>query len=141
MFNNQENGLSIREWLPLAGMTCAAFLFNTSEFMPIGLLSAIAEDFAMTEAEIGRIVSIYAWVVMVLSMPLMVWASRYGLRALILSTLGVFILSNSLASLSSDFWTLLGARLVLACAHAIYWSIATPAAVRQIGRASCRERV
>ena len=88
MFNNQENGLSIREWLPLAGMTCAAFLFNTSEFMPIGLLSSIAEDFAMTEAEIGRIVSIYAWVVLVLSMPLMVWASRYGLRALILSTLG-----------------------------------------------------
>ena len=103
MFNKQENGLSLREWLPLAGMTCAAFLFNTSEFMPIGLLSAIAEDFAMTEAEIGRIVSIYAWVVMVLSMPLMVWASRYGLRALILSTLGVFILSNSLASLANDF--------------------------------------
>lgn len=132
LLNNQEAGLSMREWLPLAGMTCAAFLFNTSEFMPIGLLSAIAEDFAMTEAEIGRIVSIYAWVVMVLSMPLMVWASRYGLRALILSTLGVFILSNSLASLANDFWTLLGARLVLACAHAIYWSIATPAAVRLV---------
>ncbi|MBQ5822995.1 MAG: MFS transporter [Selenomonadaceae bacterium] len=108
MLNNQEAGLSMREWLPLAGMTCAAFLFNTSEFMPIGLLSAIAEDFAMTEAEIGRIVSIYAWVVMVLSMPLMVWASRYGLRALILSTLGVFILSNSLASLANDFWTCWG---------------------------------
>ena len=57
LFNKQENGLSLREWLPLAGMTCAAFLFNTSEFMPIGLLSSIAEDFAMTEAEIGRIVS------------------------------------------------------------------------------------
>ena len=112
MSYNAKEKLTIKEWLPLVGMTFAAFLFNTSEFMPIGLLSTIAEDFAMTEAEIGRIVSIYAWVVMVLSMPLMVMASRYGLRALILATLGVFILSNSLASIATDFWTLLGARLV-----------------------------
>lgn len=132
MSDNVKEKLTIREWLPLIGMTFAAFLFNTSEFMPIGLLSTIAEDFAMTEAEIGRIVSIYAWVVMILSMPLMVMASRYGLRNLILSTLAVFILSNSLASIATDFWTLLGARLILACAHAIYWSIATPAVVRMV---------
>lgn len=132
MSDNVKEKLTIKEWLPLIGMTFAAFLFNTSEFMPIGLLSTIAEDFAMTEAEIGRIVSIYAWVVMILSMPLMVMASRYGLRTLILSTLAVFILSNSLASIATDFWTLLGARLILACAHAIYWSIATPAVVRMV---------
>lgn len=132
MSYNAKEKLTMKEWLPLIGMTFAAFLFNTSEFMPIGLLSTIAEDFAMTEAEIGRIVSIYAWAVMILSMPLMVMASRYGLRTLILATLGVFILSNSLASIATDFWTLLGARLVLACAHAIYWSIATPAAVRLV---------
>ena len=132
MSENVKEKLTIKEWLPLIGMTFAAFLFNTSEFMPIGLLSTIAEDFVMTEAEIGRIVSIYAWVVMILSMPLMVMASRYGLRTLILSTLAVFILSNSLASIATDFWTLLGARLVPACAHAIYWSIATPAVVRMV---------
>ena len=74
MSDNVKEKLTIKEWLPLIGMTFAAFLFNTSEFMPIGLLSTIAEDFAMTEAEIGRIVSIYAWVVMILSMPLMVMA-------------------------------------------------------------------
>ncbi len=124
--------LTVREWLPLIGMTCAAFLFNTSEFMPIGLLSSIAADFAMTEAEAGRIVSIYAWVVMLLSMPLMVMASRYGLRTLILANLTLFVLSNTLASQAGDFWTLLAARLVLACAHAVYWSIAAPAAVRLV---------
>lgn len=127
-----DEKLTLKEWLPLVAMTFATFLFNTSEFMPIGLLTSIADDFMMTEAEIGRIVSIYAWVVMILSMPLMVMASKYGLRSLILAMMGVFILSNSLASLAGGFWTLLGARLVLACAHAIFWSIAVPAAVRMV---------
>lgn len=127
-----EEKLTLKEWLPLIGMTFAAFLFNTSEFMPIGLLSSIGSDFAMSEAEVGRIVSIYAWVVMVLSMPLMVMASRYGLRTLIIGNLILFVVSNTLASFAADFWTLLGARLVLACAHAVYWSIATPAAVRLV---------
>ena len=58
MSDNVKEKLTIKEWLPLIGMTFAAFLFNTSEFMPIGLLSTIAEDFAMTEAEIGRNTSV-----------------------------------------------------------------------------------
>lgn len=32
-----ENKITTREWLPLIGMTVSAFIFNTSEFMPIGL--------------------------------------------------------------------------------------------------------
>ena len=46
-----ENKITTREWLPLIGMTVSAFIFNTSEFMPIGLLSDIAADFRMTEAQ------------------------------------------------------------------------------------------
>lgn len=42
--------MTLREWLPLLGMTLSAFIFNTSEFMPIGLLSDIAASFHMTEA-------------------------------------------------------------------------------------------
>ena len=132
MSENTQEKLTMKQWLPLIGMSFAAFLFNTSEFMPVGLLSTIAEDFAMTEAEIGRIVSIYAWMVMVLSMPLMVMASKYSMRTLILGTIGIFIVSNGLASIAADFWSLLGARLVLTTGHAIYWSIATPAAVRLV---------
>lgn len=53
-----ENKITTREWLPLIGMTISAFIFNTSEFMPIGLLSAIAADFRMTEAQAGMLITI-----------------------------------------------------------------------------------
>lgn len=66
-----KNKMPAKEFLPLICVTCAAFIFNTSEFMPIGLLTDIAADFKMTEAAAGRLISVYAWVVMLLSLPLM----------------------------------------------------------------------
>ena len=64
-----ENKLTLKEWLPLIGMTVSAFIFNTSEFMPIGLLTDIAADFQMTEAQAGMLITIYAYVVMLMSLP------------------------------------------------------------------------
>lgn len=82
--------LTIREWLPLIGMTVAAFIFNTSEFMPIGLLTDIADDFRVTEAKAGMLISAYSWAVMLLSLPLMLLASRISFRKLLLGTIALF---------------------------------------------------
>lgn len=40
-----KNGMSAKELLPLIGIAFSAFVFNTSEFMPIALLVDIAADF------------------------------------------------------------------------------------------------
>lgn len=61
----------LKQMLPLAGMTISAFIFNTSEFMPIGLLIDISQSFSMTEAQTGTMITLYAWVVAGLSLPLM----------------------------------------------------------------------
>lgn len=42
--------IALREWLPVIVLMCCTFVFNTSEFIPIGLLSDIAADFGITEA-------------------------------------------------------------------------------------------
>ena len=40
--------MTSKERLPLIGMTVSAFIFNTSEFMPIGLLTDIAKNAGVT---------------------------------------------------------------------------------------------
>lgn len=45
-----SKGVSLREWLPLIGMMLSAFIFNSSEFMPIGLLTDIGDTFGTSEA-------------------------------------------------------------------------------------------
>ena len=127
-----QRGITIRQWLPLIGLTCAAFIFNTSEFMPIGLLIDISASFHISEAATGVMISVYAWGVMLLSLPLMVFASRFDLRRLLLAVIALFACGQFLSAAAPTFPILVLARLVVAAAHAIFWSIASVMAARLV---------
>ena len=112
-------GMTSKQWLPLIGLAFSAFMLNTSEFMPIGLLVDIAADFSMTEAEAGAMISVYALAVLVLSLPLMIAASRFAFKGLMLAVIAVFGAGQLFSALAPNF----------ALAHAVFWSIASPMAV------------
>ena len=118
--------------LPLFGLATSAFVFNTSEFMPIGLLSDIAASFAMTPAQTGIMITVYAWMVGLLSLPLMLAACRMELRRLLLLTIGLFMVGQLGSAFAVNFPMLMGARIAVACAHSIFWSIAGPLATRLV---------
>lgn len=120
----------IKDWIPLVGLTCAAFVFNTSEFIPIGLLTAIAKDFEVSESQAGLLITVYAWVVALMSLPLMLLASKIEFRKLLLTIVGLFIVSHLFSAASSSYTMLMASRIGVACAHAIFWSITPPLAVR-----------
>lgn len=121
-----------KQWMPLLGMTIAAFIFNTSEFMPIGLLTDIAQSFSITQTQAGAMITIYSWAVMLLSLPLIILASKYNLKKVLLTTLFLFGLGQAISAISMNFAILILGRLVVACAHAVFWSIASVIAVRLI---------
>ncbi len=125
-----RGGKRLKEWLPVVGLTLAAFVFNTSEYIPIGLLTDIATDFQTTEAHAGLLITVYAWVVAIASLPLMLMVSRVENRRLLLSVLVLFIGSHLISSFSSGYSMLMASRIGVACSHAIFWSIVTPLAVR-----------
>lgn len=124
------NTAQLKAWIPLIGLTCAAFVFNTSEFIPIGLLTDIAQDFEISESKAGLLITVYAWVVALTSLPLMLLASRIEFRKLLLSIVGLFIVSHLFSAASSSYGMLMVSRIGVACAHAIFWSITPPLAVR-----------
>lgn len=120
--------------LPLLGLTVSAFIFNTSEFMPIGLLMDISQSFAMTESQTGIMITVYAWVVALLSLPLMLLVCQMEMRRLLLGTMGLFVLGQLASGLALNFPMLMAARISVACAHSIFWSIAAPMATRLVTR-------
>ena len=121
---------SIGEWLPVIALTCSAFIFNTSEFIPIGLLSDIAADFRISESHAGIMITVYAWAVALTSLPLMLIFAKTESRRLVLGIVTLFAASHILSGIAPDFQMLMLSRMGVACAHAIFWSIVTPLAVR-----------
>lgn len=117
------------KWLPLICLTVAGFTFNTSELMPIGLLSDIAGDFSISEAHAGMLITVYAWVVALLSLPLTLYFSHTDFRRLMLGIVALFIVSHIGSVLSTGYYTLMASRIGVACAHSIFWSIAPTMAV------------
>ena len=119
----------MKKWFLLVIMTYTAFIFNTAEFIPIGLLTDIASYFEISEARASLLISVYAWFVALMSLPLMLAVGRCDFRKVLLGIVALFAISHLLSALTTHFVWLLLARLGVACAHAIFWSIISPLAV------------
>ena len=96
-----QSKMTLKEWLPLLGITVSAFIFNTSEFMPIGLLTDIADSFHITEAHAGVLITVYSWIVMLLSLPLMLLLNKIDFKRLLLGTIALFGIFQMLSAFSA----------------------------------------
>lgn len=127
-----KSRMTRKEMLPLVGMTISAFIFNTSEFMPIGLLTDIAGSFSISESKAGMLITVYSWIVMLLSLPLILLVSKIDFRKLFMGTIALFGICQIMSVLAPSYGVLMASRIGVACTHAIFWSIASPVAIRLV---------
>ena len=118
------------QYLRVILMGVAAFIVNTTEFVPVGLLSSIAGDFDISAAHAGWMLTVYAWIVALMSLPLMLVTGKMDRKTLLLASFALFVASHVLSVMAWSFNVLLISRIGIAFAHAVFWSITASIAIR-----------
>lgn len=111
-------------------MACAAFIFNTTEFVPVALLTDIGQSFNMQSSDVGLMMTVYAWTVMIMSLPAMLATGDMERKGLLLKLFVIFIIGHIISVIAWNYWILLIARMCIAVAHSLFWAITASLVMR-----------
>lgn len=114
-------------------LALAGFLVVTTEFLIVGLLPALSRDLGISISMAGQLVTLFAFTVMLFGPPLTAWLSHLDRKALFISVLVVFALSNALAAVATNIWILALARFIPALALPVFWGTASDTAAELAG--------
>ncbi len=110
----------------LVAMCVSTFLFVLVEGLPAGLLTLMAPDLETTTSRIGLLVTGYALVVLVATVPLARFTANVPRRWLLSATVGLAAATTLWAGLAESYESILAARLVTALAQAMFWVAVIP---------------
>jgi DHA1 family inner membrane transport protein len=127
-------------WVGLIALAGAVFLSVTSEMIPTGLLPDMSASLGVSEAQVGLLVTVFAFTVVITSTPLTALTKRWPRHGMIGGILILLAVSNLLTAIAPDYTFVVISRIVGGIAHGMFWSIVGAYAghlvpKEQIGRA------
>ena len=117
-------------YLRVLVFACAAFVVNTTEFIPVALLSDIGQSFGLPVSQVGLMITVYAWVVTLMSLPFMLLTANIERKKLLMGVFAVFIAGHVLSVCAWNFEILLLSRTVIALSHALFWALTAALVMR-----------
>jgi predicted MFS family arabinose efflux permease len=119
-------------WPAVVSLAMGVFGLVTAEFLPASLLTAMAADLAISEGIAGQSVTATALVGAIAAPSIPLLTRRIDRRVVMLWLTVLLVMSNGLAAVADDLWTLLAARVMLGVALGGFWSMAGALAMRLV---------
>lgn len=116
--------------VPLTAMSFAAFVYVTFEMFAVGLIRPMATDLGVAESQIGLLMTLYAGVVAVVTIPAMMWLKRFNKRSIFLITLAFLGTGIVIQALTVNYGMLALGRIIAALTHGVFWALVGPMAAR-----------
>jgi predicted MFS family arabinose efflux permease len=126
-----------RTWTPriaaqLAVLAAAAFIYVTAEILPVGALQAIARDLNVSLVLVGTLLTWYALVAALTTVPLVRWTAHLPRRRVLVLSLACLTVSQLISALAPNFAVLAAGRVLCALTHGLLWSVIAPIATRLV---------
>src|SRR5690242_518486 len=120
---------------PLVLLAGCVFFAICTEMLPVGLLPEIGRGLHVSASAAGVLVSVYAVLVAVMSVPIAALAERWPRRTVVAVLLGAYTLSNLVFASAPDYAVAVVARTIGGLAHAGFFAVAVAAAVSLVDAA------
>lgn len=122
--NETPETASQGSWVAILTVAVTAFALVTSEFLPIGVLNAIAQDLNVSVGTAGLVITLPG-VMAALAAPLVsVWAKRLDRRYILIGLSAVMVIANFMTSYAETFELLLLSRFFIGIAIGGFWATA-----------------
>ncbi|KDN79941.1 MFS transporter [Streptomyces olindensis] len=118
----------------LAVLASATFVYVTFEVFPVGLIQDIARDLDVSAGRVGLLISGYAVVAAVVTVPTVALASRVSRGTALVVSLLVLVVAELLAAAATSFSMMVVSRVAAALTHGVLWSLIAPAAATLVPR-------
>lgn len=121
--DRDEGGLSLRHWLSVIAIAVVSFMMVTTEYLPVGIIPAMAADLGVSHGTAGLTVTIPALVAALGALLVSVLAGRFDRRTVLAGLSIMLVAANVIAVVAPSFGVLLAGRVLVGIALGGFWTI------------------
>ncbi|MER6173347.1 MFS transporter [Streptosporangium sp. NPDC001681] len=119
----------------LLALAIGGFGIGLTEFVIAGLLPEVAQDFGVTEAAAGWLISGYALSVAVGAIGLTAATTRFNRKHVLLGLMVLFIIGNLMSAIAPNYSVMMLGRVVAALCHGAFFGIGAVVAADMVAPA------
>jgi predicted MFS family arabinose efflux permease len=119
-------------WGAVYAMGLCSFALITSEFLPVSLLSPIAQDLHLTEGQAGQAIAISGVFAVVTSLFVTRLIGTIDRKLILVGLTASMIVSGMLVAFAPSYFVMMAGRAMLGCTIGGFWSMSAANAMRLV---------
>ena len=129
---NTGSGKQPAHWSGVFAMTLCVFALIASEFMPVSLLTPMAQTLRVTEGMAGQGIAISGAFAVVTSLFISVLAGTLNRKTLLLGLTCIMAISGAVIAMAPNYLTYMAGRALIGIVVGGFWSMSAATAMRLV---------
>ncbi|HEP1042938.1 TPA: MFS transporter [Serratia marcescens] len=129
---NTGSGKQPAHWSGVFAMTLCVFALIASEFMPVSLLTPMAQTLSVTEGMAGQGIAISGAFAVVTSLFISVLAGTLNRKTLLLGLTCMMAISGAVIAMAPNYLTYMAGRALIGIVVGGFWSMSAATAMRLV---------